>query len=189
MTDPATNKDIAAYLAAFEREARRLKLEVWRDISMDVHGHINEALQYGKPLTDVLKAMGRPEALARAYALELLMQQPKTARGSWVGQAFRLAGLVAVGGIVTLIVVMALGSVGIALVFSGVSFLAAGLLEAVGMHFSFVRLGGFSPWAYVAASPLLFALGWGALWLLASYVHAAAGQLVRSIPGRRAIAA
>ena len=186
MTNPATRKEIAAYLAAFESEARRLKLAEWSDISSDVHGHINEAVEYGRPLEDALKAMGRPEALARAYALELMMQQPKSTRAHWGVQALRLAGLAAVGGVVTLIVVMALGSVGVGLVFSGLVFLATGLVEAAGVHFSFVSLGGFSPWVFVAASPLLFAIGLGALWLLARYLRFAAGQLVRSVPVRQA---
>jgi len=182
VTDPATGKKIAAYLTAFESEARRVKLAEWSDISKDVRGHINEAVEYGRPLEDVLKAMGRPEALARAYALELMLQRPKSSRGHWGVQALRLAGLAAVGGVVTLVVVMALGSIGAVLVFSGMVFLATGLLEAAGVHFAFVSMGGLSPWVFVAASPPMFAIGVGALWLLAKYLRYAAGQLVRSIP-------
>jgi uncharacterized membrane protein len=180
-----TDQRVSTYLAAFEAEARGFGLSEAQDIANDVQSHINEAVEYGKPLDEVLAALGTPKALARAYAVELLMGKPKV--DSNVGrfsQLLTLAALVAFGGLLTLIVVTSLGSIGLSFVLSGILLFVLGLLEAVGVHLPHVQTGGMSPWLVAALGPVMFAVGWGALLLLWSYVRFAGRQLVRALPRR-----
>jgi uncharacterized membrane protein len=173
---------VSDYLAAFEREARGFGLNEASDIANDVRSHINEAVEYGKSLEDVLASLGTPRALARAYAVELLMGKPKEA--SNLRRFAQLLALVAFGGILTLIVVTSLGSIGLSFVLSGILLFVLGLLEAAGVHLPHVQMGGMSPWLVAALGPVMFAVGWGALLLLWSYVRFAGRQLVRALPRR-----
>lgn len=173
---------VSDYLAAFEQEARGFGLNEARDIANDVRSHINEAVEYGKPLDEVLASLGAPKALARAYAVELLMGKPKEA--SNIGRIAQLLALVAFGGILTLILVTSLGSLGISFLLSGILLFVLGLLEAFGVHLPHVETGGISPWLVAALGPVMFAVGWGALLLLWSYVRFAGRQLVRALPRR-----
>jgi uncharacterized membrane protein len=173
---------VSDYLAAFEREARGFGLSEAQDIASDVQSHINEAVEYGKPLEEVLASLGTPKTLARAYAVELLMGRPKET--SNLGRFAQLLALVAFGGILTLIVVTSLGSIGLSFVLSGILLFVLGLLEAVGVHLPHVQTGGMSPWLVAALGPVMFAVGWGALWLLWSYARFAGRQLMRALPHR-----
>ncbi len=173
---------VSDYLAAFEREARGFGLSEAQDIASDVQSHINAAVEYGKPLEEVLASLGTPKTLARAYAVELLMGRPKET--SNLGRFAQLLALVAFGGILTLIVVTSLGSIGLSFVLSGILLFVVGLLEAAGVHLPHVQTGGMSPWLVAALGPVMFAVGWGALLLLWSYVRFAGRQLVRALPRR-----
>jgi uncharacterized membrane protein len=178
MTDPR----VSSYLAAFEAEARGFGLSEAPDIANDVQSHINEAVEYGKPLDEVLASLGTPKALARAYAVELLMEKPKADSG--IGRFAQLVALVAFGGMLTLIVVTTLGSIGLSFTLSGILLLVIGLLEAANVHLPHVQMGGLPPLLVAALGPVMFALGWGALLLLRSYVRFAGRQLVRALPRR-----
>ncbi|QGZ96730.1 DUF1700 domain-containing protein [Terricaulis silvestris] len=173
---------VSDYLAAFERESRGFGLNEASDIANDVRSHINEAVEYGKPLEEVLTSLGTPKALARAYAVELLMGKPKET--SNIARFVQLLALVAFGGLLTLIVVTFLGSIGLSFVLSGILLFVLGLLEAGGVHLPHVQTGGMSPWLVAALGPVMFAIGWGALVLLRSYVRFAGRQLVRALPRR-----
>lgn len=177
-----TDQRVSNYLAAFEAEARRFGLSESRDIALDVQSHINEAVEYGKPLDAVLDSLGTPKALARAYAVELLLGKPKA--DSNLGRFAQLAALVALGGMLTLIVVITLGSIGLSFTLSGILVLVLGLLEAAGVHLPHVQMDGLPPLLVAAFGPLMFAIGWGALMLLRSYVRFAGRQLVRAVPRR-----
>jgi uncharacterized membrane protein len=173
---------VSDYLAAFEAEARGFGLTEAQDIANDVRSHINEAVEYGKPLDDVLTALGTPKALARAYAVELLMEKPKA--DSTVGRFAKLVALVAFGGMLTLIVVILLGSIGLTFTLSGILVFVLGLLEAAGVHLPHVQMDGLPPLIVAALGPAMFAIGWGALLLLWSYVRFAGRRLVRALPRR-----
>jgi uncharacterized membrane protein len=177
-----TDQRVSTYLAAFEAEARGFGLSEARDIAGDVQSHINEAVEYGKPLDAVLASLGTPKALARAYAVELLMGKPKTE--SNLGRFAQLAALVAFGGMLTLIVVILLGSIGLTFTLSGALVLVLGLLEAAGVHLPHVQMADLPPLLVAALGPVMFAIGWGALLLLRSYVRFAGRQLVRALPRR-----
>jgi uncharacterized membrane protein len=181
MTDAA----ITRYLHDFALAARRRRLGEWREIAEDLRSHINEALDHGKPIEDVLAALGAPAALARAYAVELLMQRSLEEPGGALFRALRLVGAIAAGGVVTLIVAGALGVLGLTFLFSGIALFTIGLLAAGGVHLPNVRLGGLSPWLYVAAAPIVLGLGWAACWALWRYARAVARALTRTLPSKQ----
>lgn len=177
-----TDARIDAYLSAFEAEARKLGLRDARDIANDVRSHIDEAVQYGKPLDAVLQSLGTPKALARAYAVELLMDAPP--REASFAKFAQLAALVAFGGIITLVVVTALGATGVSLALSGLMLFSIGVLEALSIHLPHVEMGFFAPWHIILLGPLFVAVGWGLLLLLRAYVRFVGRQLMRAIPRR-----
>ncbi len=170
----------ATYLAAFETQLRRLGLSDAADIAADVRSHIDEALGYGRSLESVLETLGSPEALARAYAVELLMQPPRTPSNlmRWP----RLIALIAFGGVLTLIIVLFLGSVCLGLGMSGLLAIAFGVFEVAGVHSPFVHLDGHSPWWLLVLGPAALAVGLVAGWALKVYVRFAARQITRAIP-------
>lgn len=174
---------VDAYVAAFETEARNFGLTEARDIAVDVRSHINEAVAYGKPLTAVLDALGSPKTLARAYAVELLMQEPKR-RGPDIAKLVGLVLLGTVGGIVTLAVVPTLASLWFGFGLSGIAMIVIGALEAAGIHYPNVELAGLSPWMVIALGPVFLALAWAAGWLLSRYVRFAGRQITRTLPKR-----
>ncbi len=65
------NPLIERYMQNFEGALRRYDLSEEKEIATDLRSHIDEALAYGKPLDDVLQALGPADVLARAYAVEL----------------------------------------------------------------------------------------------------------------------
>ena len=154
------------------------------EIVRDLRGHIGEAVELGKPLDDVLAAIGPADTLARAYAVELELN-PRGARArQGFGRALKVTGIVAAASIVSLIVVSALGSIGLSFVFAGVVAIVVGALEAAGVHLPFVQTGGLSPWVFVATGPVMLALGAAALAGLSAYVRALTRTLRATLPGR-----
>src|SRR5688572_29011515 len=65
------NPVIERYMASFEAALQRHDLPEWKEIGADLRSHIAEAQGYGKPLDEVLAALGPADTLARAYAVEL----------------------------------------------------------------------------------------------------------------------
>lgn len=178
----SAHPQIERYMSRFDAALRRHGLREWAEISSDLRSHIDEAIGYGKPVEAVLRALGPAESLARAYAVELLMEHPAGPRRGALGRYLGLAGLLAAGSVVTLLVVMTLGSIGVGLLGSGVVLVVIGALEAVGVHLPGVRLAGLPPLAVLAMGPVVFALGWGAAWALWRYLRFAAGALMRVLP-------
>src|SRR5262245_57632785 len=119
-------------MAHFTAALDRHNVPERQEIAADVRSHIDEALAYDQPLDDVLKALGPADALARAYAVELLMHPPPDRRVRAVGRFFSLVGLLAAGSIVTLIVVGTLGSIGVGFIGSGLAAIVIGAFEAAG---------------------------------------------------------
>jgi len=171
----------ATYLAAFETQLRRRGLSDAGDIAADVRSHIDEALGYGRSVESVLETLGSPEALARAYAVELLMQ-PTPRTPSNLMRWLRLIALIAFGGALTLIIVLFLGSVCLGLGLSGLVTTAFGLFEVAGVHSPYVHLDGHSPWWLLVLGPAVLAVGLAAGWALKVYARFAARQITRAIP-------
>lgn len=175
---------IDAYMAQFDVALRRYALKEQADIARDLRSHIREAIDYGKPVEDVLHALGAPDTLARAYAVELLVDGASVSRPNGVLRALKLAGIVAAGGIVTYVVVVGLGAISITFLLSGVLLFVVGGLEAAGIHLPHVQTNNLPPILFMALGPAFFAIGWGAGALLMRYIRFLARAIRAALPAK-----
>jgi hypothetical protein len=178
MSEP--NPVIERYMTSFEAALQRHDLPEWREIGADLRSHIAEAQGYGKPLDQVMEALGPAETLARAYAVELKINPDR--RRSVVGGYLSVIGILAASGAVSFIAVTALGSIAIGLFGSGLGVLVIGLMEALGVHLPGVQLAGLNPLLVAALGPVLMLVGLLAGWALWLYVRALIGMLQRTLP-------
>src|SRR5262245_18006888 len=124
---------VARYMATFGAAIKALDTGERAAIEQEIRSHIAEATAAGRPLDDVLEALGPAEALARAYAVELLMN-PQNRRIQSVAGFLKLAVTVVVASFATLIVAAILGSIGITFTASGLAAIMVGMLETSGIH-------------------------------------------------------
>ena len=174
---------IAHFMSRFEAALRHYGLPEWPEIANELKSHIAEAESCGKPLTDVLAALGSPDTLARAYAVELLMAPPHDARAIAVMRFLKIASVVIAGSFISLVVAITLGGFGVSFLLAGVILIIGGGLEAAGVHLQFLSTGGLPPLAVIALGPVALALGWGMSWLLWLYIRLAARAWRRTLPG------
>jgi uncharacterized membrane protein len=172
---------VARYLADLRAHAKDLSPTDREEVVGEIRNHISEALAAGKPLDAVLSSLGSAEALARAYAVELVLNRP-AARQSGLSRFLTLAGLVMVGGLPTFVVVIVLGTVGISFIASGIAVFLAGVIAPFGLP-SWVQMDIAPKWAVLIGPPL--ALG-GAFSIAALvwYVRFA-GRVIRRVLPRR----
>lgn len=175
------NPLIERYMQSFEAALRRYDLSEEKEIAADLRSHIDEALAYGKPLDDVLQALGPADALARAYAVELKLN-PRESSGKAVGRVLSVIGILAASGVVSFIVVSGLGSIAVGLFGSGFGMLIIGVIEAMGIHLPGVQLAGVDPLFVVALGPVIMLIGLAAGWALWLYVRALIGMLQKALP-------
>lgn len=162
---------VERYMARLAAAVRDLNCPEPQEIVAEIRSHIAEAQSAGKPLDAVLQALGPADVLARAYAVELLLH-PRDARPTRaLGRFLRVAGVVAASSIATLIVVAALGSVGIGFSVSGVTMFVVGVLEMSDVHLPGVQMSGLPPELPIVLGPLLLLLGIAALIILRMYVR------------------
>lgn len=170
------------YLKRLDAALKKFKLAERAEIVADVRSHIADALSFGKPLPDVLRAFGKPEALARAYAMELALH-PSGGGGMNVWRFFRVAMIVAASGFMSLIVALFLGTIAIGFFLSGVCCVILGALGAAGVDMGpHVNFGGMPPIAAVLFGVVLMAIGWGSGWLLWLYARFIARAVSRAMP-------
>jgi uncharacterized membrane protein len=174
------NPVIERYMSSFEAALQRHELREWKEIGADLRSHIAEAQGYGKPLDEVLDALGPADTLARAYAVELKINPER--RRSVIGGYLSVIGILAASGVVSFIVVAGLGSIAIGLFGSGLGMLVIGAVEAVGVHLPGVQLAGIHPLIVAALGPVIMLLGLAAGWGLWLYVSALIGMLLRTLP-------
>lgn len=172
---------IRAYMARLEPALRKHGLTEANDIANDVRSHIDEAVGYGKSVEAVIAALGPPETLARAYAAELLIEKPRTGGGG-VGRFLQLAALIAAGGILTFVVVVTLGSLGLGFGFSGLTMIVIGAIEAAGIHLPNVQMAGVPPLVVAALGLVFLALAWAAFAGLGRYTRFIAGVWRGALP-------
>jgi len=170
------------YMRAFSAALERNRTPDAADITREIESHFAEAQAAGRPVDDILHALGPADDLARAYAVDAVINK----RGglSSVGGFLAIFSILFASGIVTMIVATALGSIGLAFTLSGVVLFVIGVLEALSIHLPNVQMAGLPPIAVIAMAPVFFALGWAALWALARYFKAMIGALRRTLPGR-----
>jgi uncharacterized membrane protein len=173
------NPLIERYVSRFEDALQQYKLPEWREIAADLRSHIAEALDYGKPVDEVLQALGPADVLARAYAVELKLN-PRT--GGAIGRIFSVIAILAASGAVSFIVVSGLGSIAIGLFGSGLGMLIIGAIEATGVHLPGVQLAGAPPLLIAALGPVIMLIGLAAAWGLWLYVRALIDMLRKALP-------
>lgn len=174
--------DSTRYLNAFESALRRYGVPDWRDIAAELRAHIAESEAGGRTFLQQSAGLGAPDALARAYAAELLMHPPHDVRIAAVARFLKLAGLVAGGGFISLIVIVTLGGLALSMALAGVVCIGGGAIEAAGIHPSWLSTGNLAPWEVIALGPLMLAIAWGLFWCLAIYLRAAGRTLKRALP-------
>lgn len=100
------------------------------EVLSDIRSHIAEATAAGSQLDHVLTSLGPADQLARAYAVELLLN-PAVGRPemSVFQRFFALASFLALTSIPTLIIVTTFGAIGASLLCSGAVVFLAGRAE------------------------------------------------------------
>jgi uncharacterized membrane protein len=180
VTEP--NPVVARYIDRLEAGLSKLSPAERQSVVRDIESHVAEAMAAGKPLDRIIESLGPAEELARAYSVELVLhpreESPKTSRAS---RFLKLAGLVAIGSIPTLIIVAVLGSVGISFTLSGVAVFAAGLLGLNDLLPDLVRMD-VPPIFAVALGPIMSAVGFVCLVGLIFYVRFVARTIRRVLP-------
>lgn len=162
---------VARYMTQFERCTREFDFPGRGEIANEIRNHIAEASAAGKPLDAILQSLGPADALARAYAVELLLERRSSRRARALTRFVRLASVVAAGSVVSLLVVGLLGSAGLGFTASGVVILTIGGLEEVGIHLPGVQMNGVPPALAMALGVLVLALGAVSLIGLRLYVR------------------
>ncbi len=177
---------VERYMTAFEAALAALEVPERKEVAVEIRSHIAESLAEGKPLDTVLEALGPAEALARAYAVELTLNPRGPQRFETIGRVTRVVGLVALGSIMTMIVVGALGSIGLGFTLSGLAVVLIAGFEAMGVHLPGVEMQGIPPAAVIVLGVATFILGVGALYLLWHYMRFLVRASRRLLPAKTA---
>jgi uncharacterized membrane protein len=133
------NPIISQYIASLDAGLGGLNDIDRSEVVRDIESHVAEAVAAGEPLERVLGSLGSAESLARAYTVELLIKKPSAFKAPG-NRALRIAGLVLVGGIPTIVAFAVLGVVGVTFSLTGVVLLIAGNAALA------ETLPGGSPW-------------------------------------------
>ena len=174
--------EVTIYLNEFRVALRRYRVPNSAEISADLSNHIAEAASSGKPIADVLRALGSPDELARAYAIELLVSPPEHSRIPDVFRVLKILSVVVGGGFLSLFIVVTLGLVGSALILGGSAMIVSAIFQQMGKHPWWFNLGPLSPETVALPGTLLFVVGAGALWLLWVYVRITARTARKLLP-------
>jgi uncharacterized membrane protein len=158
---------IERYVTRFDTSLDKLNCPDRDEIVDEIRNHIAESRGAGKPLETILEALGPADELARAYAAELLLNPRRGA----IRRLAAITAFVAAAGIATVIVVGALGSVGIGFSVSGIAMLLIGILEATDIHLPGVRTNGISPIWDIVLGPVVIAIGLASVALLRLYLR------------------
>jgi uncharacterized membrane protein len=173
---------VERYLAQLADNLGALAAADREDVVGEIRNHVAEATAAGRPLDAVLQALGPADALARAYAVELLLHPrgdaPPARRAS---RFLALAGLVAIGSIPTLVIVVTLGAIGVSFTVSGVAVFAAGVMALADTLPPWIHMD-VAPEVVVALGPILTALGVCSLLFLVMYVRFVARTIRRVLP-------
>jgi uncharacterized membrane protein len=174
-----THPTVSRYLEHLSSRLSGLDTAERREVIDEITNHIADATAAGKPLAQVLESLGPADELARAYQVELLLNRPPPS-SSGLETALKLAGLVALGGLPSFVIIVVLGVCGVVFLATGVAVFLAGVMAPFGLPPG-VELDMDPRWA-VALSPLLVIAGAAALLLLRAYVRAAASIVRRILP-------
>lgn len=170
------------YLQKLEQHLDSLPADDRREVLKDIRSHLAEATAAGTSLDAALEKLGPADELARAYAVEALINpRGEKPGGSRLGRFLKVAGLVVVGSIPTLIIVVTLGAVGLAFSASGLAVLTVGIVASVAELPYWIRLD-VPPILAILAGPVMTAFGILALIGLGLYVRFAAYAVRAVLP-------
>lgn len=128
-----------------------------QEVLQDIRSHLAEAMAAGRGLDAAIESLGPADALARAYAVELLLNPRRITERR--DRLLKIAGLVAAGSLPALFMVILLGGVGATLIAAGVVAVIAGVLDGFGALPSFVQTSGLPPVLTVLIGVGMTALG------------------------------
>lgn len=178
---------VERYLSRLQEGLRSMPPADREEVVRDIRSHIAEATAAGTSLESALAALGPAEMLARAYAVELVLN-PGPGRPPMSGfqRFFALAGILALTSIPTLVIVVTLGAVGVSFVVSGIAVLLAGIVDLLGISLPFIdgRASDVHPALAIAIGPVLFVAGVAALWGLSKYLRWFARTISSALPSR-----
>jgi len=176
---------IARYMKQFESALRTHDLREWREIASDLRSHMGEALAAGKPVDALLESLGPADQLARAYAVELVMNARRQ-QGLFV-RITKVSAILAASGCLTFFAICALGLLAILLPL-GLAGLILTVIRTAGLELPDITIGAHPVLAttiFVATSAI-GAAAVGAFWL---YIRFMMGTLRKSLPRAWAVLA
>lgn len=176
---------VERYLARLRDGLKSMTPADQEEVLRDIRSHIAEATASGTTLESVLNSLGPAEALARAYAVELVLNPaPGRPPVSSFQRFVTLTGILALSSIPTLIIVVTLGAIGVAFVTSGFAVSAAGIVDALGISLPFVDgpASDVHPAVAIAIGPILFVLGLFAMLGLWKYLRWLARSISDALP-------
>ena len=190
MTTPRAGEHplVARYLSRLEEGLALMPPADREEVVRDIRSHIAEATAAGTSLDSVLTTLGPAEVLARAYAVELVLNPaPGRPPMSPFQRFFALAGILAMTSIPTLVIVVTLGAVGVSFITSGLAVTAAGIIDLLGISVPFIDdpVSDVHPAVAIAIGPILFVLGVAALAGLSKYLRWLARTVSKALPATR----
>jgi uncharacterized membrane protein len=178
---------VERYIAHLETAIGGLEPVDRREVLQEIRNHIAEAMAVGTPLDAVLESLGPADALGRAYAIELLLQDRNERRRHPAQRWFSIVGLIVVLSIPTLVAVTTLGSVGISFAASGLFVFVVGLLEGAGV-FPWPHVSDVPPVVAILLGPAMVVLGLIALSVLRFYVRFVVRAVRAALPSVKSAA-
>lgn len=166
---------VERYLNRLQEHLDKLTPEERKEVVNDIRSHLAESVAAGRTLDAALESLGPADELARAYAVELLINPRQVAdaavrRPSRVSRFLKVAGLAAILSIPTLVIVVTLFAVGVSFTVSGLAVFAAGLIAATGELPYWIQMD-VPPIFAILLGPVLMAAGILALIGLGFYIR------------------
>jgi uncharacterized membrane protein len=165
-----THPVVERYLARLSEHLENLSPLDRQEVLQDIRSHLAEATAAGTSLDAALESLGPADALARAYAVELLLN-PRPHRPRRADRLLKIAGLIAAASLPTLFMIIVLGGVGVSFVAGGVVIIVAGIIDVFGELPAFVQTAGLPPLVTVLIGVGFTALGVMALVWLRRFVR------------------
>lgn len=159
------------YLAALDAALTNLAPAERAEVVAEIRQHIADATAAGRPIDEVLSALGPVDALARAYQLELLVT-PRDAAGArprsdrWL----KIMGLLALGSLPTFIIVVVLGVFAITFTTTGLAVMLAGAADQAGALPAWIN-NDLEPWFAIVVGVFLMIAGIVSGWGLTIYLR------------------
>jgi uncharacterized membrane protein len=172
------------YLARLDEGLGSLPAAERTEVGQEIRNHIAEAVAAGKSIDAVLESLGSADALARGYAVELLLHPRKTARAEpRSGRLLKLIGLIAIVSIPTFVIVVTLVAIGVSFLASGVAVFVAGVMGVSGTLPYWVQMD-VDPVLAIVAGPPLVILGIAAIVALVWYIKFLARTVRAVLPAK-----